>query len=257
MATTNRNAGRFLFFAVGRMGPIFFDRLGRMIAPAAGRAKVWRVGFHPRRRRCSWRNRRPKAYLPSYRQHQRRGSSACAELFERSWDHRTRASYGRCPAHSCRSDCPWRARAASPCMCSKKGYLRPYWVTYERDGTNGNSALMTMSVDDMRHALEKCDLELPDPPAHWGDMRHHIFYGAIYHFCVMALNRRYPPVQTTSRPDRGAGISAVSETAYGQCRSPSLERRIASWRIRNGGFPYHLVLLQLAHDSSFRAHGPF
>ena len=33
-----------------------------------------------------------------------------------------------------------------------------------------------------------------------------------------------------------------------------IERRLASWRIRRGGYPYHLVLLQLEHDASFRAH---
>ena len=36
-----------------------------------------------------------------------------------------------------------------------------------------------------------------------------------------------------------------------------IERRIATWRIRNGGFPFHLALLQLEHDSSFQMHSPF
>ncbi len=31
----------------------------------------------------------------------------------------------------------------------------------------------------------------------------------------------------------------------------SLQRRLATARIRRGGFPYHLALLQLEHDSSF------
>jgi capsular polysaccharide export protein len=35
------------------------------------------------------------------------------------------------------------------------------------------------------------------------------------------------------------------------------QRALATRRIRHGGFPYHLVLLQLAHDASFRAHSPF
>ena len=37
----------------------------------------------------------------------------------------------------------------------------------------------------------------------------------------------------------------------------ALERRIATFRIRHGGFPYHLVILQLEHDASFRDHSPF
>ena len=36
-----------------------------------------------------------------------------------------------------------------------------------------------------------------------------------------------------------------------------IERRIATRRIRHGGFPYHLALLQLEHDASFRMHSPF
>ena len=35
----------------------------------------------------------------------------------------------------------------------EEGYMRPYWVTYERGGTNGNSRLMDMSIDQMRQAL--------------------------------------------------------------------------------------------------------
>jgi capsular polysaccharide export protein len=35
------------------------------------------------------------------------------------------------------------------------------------------------------------------------------------------------------------------------------ERRLATRRIRRGGFPYHLAILQLEHDASFRDHSPF
>ena len=34
----------------------------------------------------------------------------------------------------------WRARAASPCTSSRKGYFRPDWITLEQDGTNAFSA---------------------------------------------------------------------------------------------------------------------
>ena len=138
----------------------------------------------------------------------------------------------------------------------EEGYLRPYWVTYERDGSNGNSRLMDIDVAQMRKALEKYDLELPDPPAHWGDMRQHIFYGALYHFAVMALNRKY----RNFKPHRDLTVTQEFKLYLKRLwlmPLHSLERRIASWRVRNGGFPYHLVLLQLEHDSSFRAHSPF
>jgi len=35
------------------------------------------------------------------------------------------------------------------------------------------------------------------------------------------------------------------------------ERLLETLRIRRGGFPYHLVLMQLEHDASFRQHSPF
>jgi capsular polysaccharide export protein len=36
-----------------------------------------------------------------------------------------------------------------------------------------------------------------------------------------------------------------------------LERTAATLRIKHGGYPYHLVILQLEHDASFQAHSPF
>ena len=36
----------------------------------------------------------------------------------------------------------------------EEGYLRPYWVTYERGGSNGHSRLMDMTLEDMRAALD-------------------------------------------------------------------------------------------------------
>jgi capsular polysaccharide export protein len=37
----------------------------------------------------------------------------------------------------------------------------------------------------------------------------------------------------------------------------AVDRRLATWGVRRGGFPYHLALLQLEHDSSFQMHSPF
>ena len=31
----------------------------------------------------------------------------------------------------------------------------------------------------------------PDAPARWGEMRRHLFYGALYHFFVLTANRSY------------------------------------------------------------------
>jgi len=37
----------------------------------------------------------------------------------------------------------------------------------------------------------------------------------------------------------------------------ALDRKVATLGIRHGGYPYHLCLLQLEHDSSFIEHSPF
>ncbi len=138
----------------------------------------------------------------------------------------------------------------------EEGYLRPYWVTYERGGSNGHSRLMQTSVAQMQAALAKVDMDLPDAPARWGDMRQHIFWGALYHWHVLTGGREF----ANFRPHRDL---TVGQEFLLYCRRLALlplhrwERMLASWRIRRGGFPYHLVLLQLEHDSSFRMHSPF
>ena len=138
----------------------------------------------------------------------------------------------------------------------EEGYLRPYWVTYERGGSNGHSRLMNMTIEDMRAALDRSDATMPLPPAHWGDMRQHIFYGAAYHWFVMFLNGKYPnfkPHRSLSvSSEFGLYIKRLLTMPYNR-----IHRRIATTRIAWGGFPYHLVLLQLEHDASFQIHSRF
>ena len=138
----------------------------------------------------------------------------------------------------------------------EEGYLRPYWVTYERGGANGHSRLMEQSVDDMRRALEKTDMEMPDAPARWGDMRQHVFWGALYHWFVLTGFWDYrnfrPHRALTVRQEFLLYLRRLALMPF-----HALERRIATFRIRHGGFPYHLVILQLEHDASFRDHSPF
>ena len=47
-----------------------------------------------------------------------------------------------------------------------------------------------MALAEVRTALKNLDLDLPDAPAKWGDMRQHVFYGAAYHWFVMFRNRK-------------------------------------------------------------------
>ena len=97
---------------------------------------------------------------------------------------------------------------------------------------------------------------MPEPPARWGDMRHHVFYGALYHWFLLFRNRDY-------RDFRRHREQSVATEAWLYTRRlllmPAIvvERTLETARIRLGGWPYHLVLLQLEHDASFRMHGPF
>ena len=98
--------------------------------------------------------------------------------------------------------------------------------------------------------------EVPPPPAGWGDMRQHIFWGAAYHWFVMFRNGRYPQF----RPHRALPVQREA-MLYSKrlILMPvfALHRMIATRRIEAGGYPYHLGLLQLEHDASFQAHSPF
>jgi capsular polysaccharide export protein len=138
----------------------------------------------------------------------------------------------------------------------EEGYLRPYWVTYERDGSNGHSRLMTLSVPEMQAQVARSTPEVPTPPAHWGDMRQHVFWGAAYHWFVIFRNTRYPQFA----PHRA--LPAMREAQIYTKRlflMPflAMQRALATKRIQFGGYPYHLALLQLEHDASFQAHSPF
>ena len=239
--------GRVFLFLQGPHGP-FFYRLGRLLRRAG--AQVWRVGFNAGDR-AFWPDGR--AYIP-YR--------GAAE----DWPDRfagITAEKGVTDLVLYGDTRPIHAEAVRIAKARglrvhvfEEGYMRPYWVTYERGGTNGNSRLMEMSVARMRKALENSDMDSALPPASWGDMRQHIFYGAAYHGCVLLLNRGYRKF----RPHRD--LTVRQEFALYLQRlvlmpAQAIERRLATLRVRHGGFPYHLALLQLEHDAAFRAHSPF
>ncbi len=138
----------------------------------------------------------------------------------------------------------------------EEGYLRPFWITYERGGSNGHSALMRIPLREMRNALRNRVGEMNRPPARWGDMRQHKFYGALYHFMVLVANRRYPGYRTHRQ------IGVFQEFRLNLRRfllTPfdALARMREAGAVRRGGFPYVLVLMQLEHDSNFVAHSPY
>lgn len=237
---------RFLFLQ-GPHGP-FFYRLGKMLESAG--AEVWRVGFN-RGDRAFW----PSAgnFLPFHGTPEEWPEEISRLLADRQIT--DLVLYG--DTRAIHADAITAARAAGLCVhVFEEGYLRPHWVTYERGGANGHSRLMEMTVAQMQTALAKAEMELPEAPSRWGDMRQHIFWGALYHWFVLTGFWDF----RNFRPHRAL---TVRQEFLLYCRRLILlpfhrwERMIAEFRIKHGGFPYHLVLLQLEHDASFRMHSPF
>ena len=241
------NANRVFLFLQGPHGP-FFYKLSKMLEQAGSR--VWRVGF----------NAGDRAFWPddaSYIPFQNNIDSWSDTLLETVTDKQITdlVLYGdtrRIHAEAVKI----AQHRGLRIHVFEEGYLRPYWVTYERGGSNGNSRLMDMTIAEMRDTMEHSNIDSPIPPASWGDMRQHIFYGAAYHGAVLFLNRKYK----TFQPHRSLGVAAEFRLHFKRLLFMpyhSLQRRIATLKIKRGSFPYHLVLLQLEHDASFQAHSPF
>jgi len=237
---------RFLFLQ-GPHGP-FFDQLARSLRKAGH--KTWRVAFN-----CGdilfWRERRslirftgtiadwPQRFCELIEEHQ------ITDI----------VLYGEARAHHALAVKEARARGIKVHFF-EEGYMRPYWVTYERAGTNGNSPLMDIPVAEMMRQLDRSDHRPPPVPAHWGDMRQHMFYGAVYHYFVLGFNWRF----RRFRPHRGVSVAEEFRLYLRRLvlmPAQALHRFIMTRRALRGGFPFHLVLLQLEHDSNFQSHSPF
>jgi len=238
---------RTFLFLQGPHGP-FFNSLGKMLRRAG--AEVWRVGFNAGDR-AFWFH--PSTYIP-YRGTVEDWPQTFATLLDEK-QVTDIVLYGDTrPIHA--EAVAEAKRRGITVHVFEEGYMRPYWVTYERGGSNGNSRLMEMTIPQMQAALARSDMEAPLPPGHWGDMRHHIFYGALYHWFVMFRNGDY----RNFKPHRSLTVTKEFRLYLKRLLlMPVLaaDRLLATLKIRLGGFPYHLALLQLEHDSSFQQHSPF
>ncbi|MCB1395411.1 MAG: capsular biosynthesis protein [Rhodobacter sp.] len=245
MIRTTGDNRRFLFLQ-GPHGP-FFRQLGTMLRRTG--AEVWRVGFN-RGDQGYW----GRANYIAYTDSQEAWPEAVAGLFTRLAI-TDLVLYG--DTRFIHAEAVRQAHARGITVhVFEEGYLRPWWVTYERGGSNGNSRLMELSVPEMHRALEACETDLIDAPAHWGDMRQHVFYGFAYHARILLANGRYRGFKPHRALDVGAEFRLYLRRLV-EMPLQGIERRIATWRVRTGGFPYHLALLQLEHDASFQMHSPF
>ncbi|WP_170569294.1 capsule biosynthesis protein [Ruegeria atlantica] len=248
MSSSTKGPNRRVFlFLQGPHGP-FFNGLGRMLRNAG--AEVWRVGFNAGDQ-AFWFDK--SSYIP-FLDTLERWPETLSNLID-SRGITDIVLYGDTrPVHANAIELARKKDVIVHVF--EEGYLRPWWVTYERFGSNGNSRLMTLSVKQMRHALDHTTAQTPPPPSHWGDMRQHIFYGALYHWFVLFLNRRY----RNFRRHRDLPVSKEFRLYFKRLLMMPLHRIQRHWataRVRWGGYPYHLVLLQLGHDSSVQAHSDY
>lgn len=238
---------RVFLLLQGPHGP-FFARLGGLLR-AAG-AQVWRVGFNAGDA-FFWPD---KAHFIAHRTPPDAWPDHLAQII-REKGVTDIVLYGDVrPIHAAAGEAAQKHGLTLHVF--EEGYLRPFWITYERGGANGHSRLMDFSIEQMRHAIRSGRGDTPRPPAAWGDMRQHKFYGALYHFMVLVANRRFAGYRNHRN------ISLWREFHLNLRRfllTPfhALARFHEAWRVRQGGFPYVLVLMQLEHDSSFQAHSDF
>ncbi|WP_241963268.1 capsule biosynthesis protein [Paracoccus suum] len=238
---------RVFLLLQGPHGP-FFDRLGRLLRAAD--AQVWRVGFNAGDA-FFWTD--PGHYIPHTEPVENWPAHLERLIVEKGVT--DLVLYGDVrPVHAAA-----RSAAAEHGLTLhvfEEGYLRPFWITYERGGSNGHSRLMELDLTEMRRAMRGRRGDMGRPPAHWGDMRQHKFYGALYHALILVANREYPAFRShRSIPvlrEFRLHLRRFLSTPY-----VAAARALAEARVRRGGFPYDLVLMQLEHDASFQAHSPF
>jgi len=135
--------------------------------------------------------------------------------------------------------------------CFEEGYLRPYWITYERGGNNGNSLLMTMP----RRVYESAPTEAQPRglSGQWGALWHHTWFGCQYHAQILFRNWQYPAYRSHR------AISVRREWAL-HCKRlfllpyRELKRRVMTRRLIRRGLPYSVFMLQLPHDASIIDH---
>lgn len=138
----------------------------------------------------------------------------------------------------------------------EEGYLRPHWITYERDGVNGTSRLMSLTPESiLAHAQALAPRDRPAPDQ-WGAMGSHLWHGLRYHRAAAAGARRWGgPYPTRAIPLRDECSHALRALLDLPLRA--LRRRLAQGALLRAGAPYHVALLQLGHDASVQAHSSY
>lgn len=137
----------------------------------------------------------------------------------------------------------------------EEGYLRPHWITCERDGVNGHSKLA--GIDLGRIDENKLDaLTLQPEESFESPLWHYMWAGFVHYFWAMLLIPMFPRFE--SHRDLPVAAEAVLWLLRGLAW-PFRRRRtsLALRRLAQSEAPHHLALLQLDGDSQIREHSDF
>lgn len=137
----------------------------------------------------------------------------------------------------------------------EEGYIRPNWITYERDGVNGNSPLIQLSFQDIdASAVDAAEFDQQKTLYH--GFLGYVMAGIAYYAFQFFLTPFYPRYRTHRN------YAIATEAAFWLMRFFTWP-----WRLRRAekdtrhlaerGTPFHLALLQLDGDSQIQSHSAF
>lgn len=165
-------------------------------------------------------------------------------------------------------DCRWMHQLAKdicremrvPFVALEEGYLRPDWVTIEREGVNGFSRLRE---EFMGQRPKKSPVIRENERARWpqvnrvigGTMVRRIILFAAYDLAI-ACGKFIYPFYRHHRPIRVWGILPWLRSAFRHWYFRVTERGFLQ-RVVPEGTPFFLVPLQVWYDSQLRVHSPF
>ncbi|MEM9960465.1 MAG: capsule biosynthesis protein CapA [Pseudomonadota bacterium] len=135
----------------------------------------------------------------------------------------------------------------------EEGYLRPYWITYERQGLNGASPLCCYPLLVGAGRAEPDVME--ELPTRWGDALAHRLHAIAYHARLFLPSMRYGRQATDGRSRLGEASSYIRRALL----LPWIRLRRGLARLALDRLPqrYHMVLLQLSFDSAVTEHSPY
>lgn len=137
----------------------------------------------------------------------------------------------------------------------EEGYLRPHWITCERDGVNGYSRLVEADLEVVDERIVEMGGNRREDGFDSPQWRY-MLQGLLYYAWSVFLTPLFPRYVThRDLSTVGEAVLWLQRFASFPVRRRRTRRALA--RMRELGWPIHLVLLQLDGDSQVRVHSPF